>query len=282
VRDSVVPLDELLVRARPRILVVAGADEPPSPAETRAVVGWVERGGGLLLVLDHAPHDAALDLLAAFLPEVAARERTHGGQAGSPGATAPSTLFLPARSPGLEEHTAVLLDRPAPSADGSDGPILDGVARVETYGGIALLPCPAFRPGDPDACAPRPPAWSPLQALAPILAFLPGARTEDGQDLSDHLQGLAFRWGAGRVYVSGEGAMFTAQRQYHFGPPAGYGTWGLRDPDNDNARLLLGIVHWLAGAPAATPDAGGGSWKPSGARSRSSAWSSSRWASCSG
>lgn len=253
VGDSQEPLDRLLADARVRILAISGADASPTPVEIEAVVRWVASGGGLFLIFDHAPHDSAVSLLRAFLPEVASRDHTHGGQALSVGETAPSTAFLAPGRLRLDEHDAVLngLSVLANDPEASTG---DEIARVETYEGVALLPCPGFDPRDPESCAPRPPGWSPLHALDPVLVFPQGARTLNGEDISGYLQGFAFRHGAGRVYVSGEGAMFTAQRQFYFDPPpAGYGVWGMQESDNDNARFLSKIIHWLAG-----PDPSGG------------------------
>ena len=261
VLDSGEPLDQLLSGTEVGILVIAGAGAAPSPVEVQAVVQWVESGGGgLLLVFDHSPLDAAINLLQAFLPEIRSRGRTYGGQAVSVGETAPSTVFLRPGSLRLGEHDAALN---LIAGNDPEAPPRDDVARVETYEGVALLPCPSFRPNDPESCAPRPPEWSPLHFLDPLLVFPEGAQTEDGQDISGHLQGFAFRYGAGRVYVSGEGAMFTAQRQFYFDPPpAGYGIWGMQESDNDNARLLSNILHWLAG-PASRRRASGSRNAPS-------------------
>lgn len=273
VRDATGPLDELLAATAAKVLVIAGADDAPGPAEIDAAVAWVTSGGGLLLVLDHFPHQTAIELLRGFLPEVEWRDPTHGGLAPGAGESAPSTLFRPPGSVRLDEYEAVLNPlSPLAGNDPGQSPG-DDVARVETYGGVALLPCASFRPDDPESCAPRPPEWSPLHALDPLLVFPEGARTPDGQEISGYLQAFAFRYGAGRVVATGDGAMFTAQRQFYPGlPTPGYGVWGLQESDNDNQRLLLNVVRWLAGRSDAGWTAGdgrtgGGGWAGSDAAS---------------
>lgn len=60
-------------------------------------------------------------------------------------------------------------------------------------------------------------------------------------------QGIALQHGAGRVYASGEAAMFTAQAlraqqgaAVYYCQPA-----GMQLPSNDNEELLRNIVYWL-------------------------------------
>jgi hypothetical protein len=54
-------------------------------------------------------------------------------------------------------------------------------------------------------------------------------------------QGMAFKFGKGSVYVSGEARMFTAMLD-NDGLPE-----GMQEPDNDNEQYLLNIMHWLDG-----------------------------------
>ena len=50
-------------------------------------------------------------------------------------------------------------------------------------------------------------------------------------------QRLALPFGKGRVVVSGEAAMFSAQNQ----------NFGLNYPGTDNKQFVLNVMHWLTG-----------------------------------
>jgi hypothetical protein len=62
------------------------------------------------------------------------------------------------------------------------------------------------------------------------------------QEGGGYSQGIAFRFGKGTVYASGEAAMFTAQKV------VGGGSFGMQTlPPNHNQQYLLNINHWLDG-----------------------------------
>ena len=55
-------------------------------------------------------------------------------------------------------------------------------------------------------------------------------------------QGIAFKFGKGRVVVLGEAAMMSAQLA---GPEKR--RMGMNMPGSDNRQLALNIMHWLSG-----------------------------------
>jgi len=217
VRDSDVPLTTLLPLRHDEILVILNpADELP-PADISAVGNWVREGGSLFLIVDHHDENAAGDLLQDLLPGSDLRFDTPGGHGEAYSFAWPD--------PVLTAHIATM--KP-----------------VQTFGGSAI--CPTTPLDNLDPCPPSGPPY------APLLAFPAGVMTTYGgvtTNLDGYLQGLAFPVGNGRVYFSGESAMFTRQMEFFpsFGPD-----WGML-AENANQQFLLNIVHWLDGIPAA-PD----------------------------
>jgi hypothetical protein len=190
---------------------VPGGGKRSDPAFTAAEVGlirgWVEHGGSLLLIADHAPFGEAAAGLGAALGVT-----MHEGFVEVPGESSDPLLF--SRENGrLGDHPVVNGDRPGTA-----------VRRVMTYTGQSL-------DGPPGATA---------------LLRLPSTAVEavpEGDRLVERpagpAQGLAFDYGAGRVVVLGEGAMVTAQvsrRQ----------PYGMNAPDNDNRQFVLNVLRWLS------------------------------------
>jgi len=177
-------------------------------AEIAALRAWVEQGGGLLLVADHAPFGAA----AAALGE-AFGVTMHAGFTEIPDEVSDPLIF--SRENGrLGEH-AIL-------AGGVGGKAIE---RVATYTGQSLD--------------------GPLEAI--VLLRLPAsavdyvpAEPEFIEKPAGGAQGLAMAVGTGRVVVLGEAAMLTAQvyRGEYF---------GLNAPGHDNQQFALNILHWLSG-----------------------------------
>jgi hypothetical protein len=211
--------------ARADILVIANAragDGPPharddvfTAAECSAVATWVESGGRLLLIADHAPFGAAARSLGM----------SFGVEMGK------GHVFDPERS--TDDPTSLLFNRD----DGSlaDHPITRGrdaseaVHRVVSFDGQSL--------------------GVPRGAVA-LLVLGAGAReSEDTQQLESNVgkpvsgraQGLAITRGRGRVVVMGEAAMFTAQVYEDL-------RFGMNTPGNDDRQLALNVMHWLSGA----------------------------------
>jgi len=215
---------------RARILVIANASGAPKPqlfglnlpvpthrqrrdaaftkAEIEAVRTWVEAGGSILLIADHAPFgEAALELGTALGVVM------HKGAVEVPGEVSDPLLFSAANGR-LGMHPIL-----------AGGESFDRVSRVMTYTGQSL-------DGPPGAA---------------VLLRLPDEAREavpvadDGtvERPAGPAQGLAFERGRGRVVVLGEGGMATAQ-------VASRVPYGMNTPDNDNARFVRNVVGWLA------------------------------------
>lgn len=181
-----------------------------TPAEVEVVRSWVERGGALLLVADHAPMGAASAALAASFGV-----RMNAGFLEVPGELSDPLLFSTDNGR-LGEH-----------------PILSGygpqsaVRRVMTFTGQSL-------DGPEQAVA--------LLRLPPgAVEYLPDATGDEPRERpAGRAQGLALTCGRGRVVVLGEAAMLTAQ--VDGGEP-----FGMNLPGNDNRQFALNVLHWLAG-----------------------------------
>ena len=80
-----------------------------------------------------------------------------------------------------------------------------------------------------------------------LLKFADTAQ-EYGLDEKEHIpaagraQGIAFKFGRGRVVVMGEAADLSAQ--IYGDPPI---PMGMNVPGSDNRKLALNIAHWLSG-----------------------------------
>ncbi|HET6347839.1 MAG TPA: DUF4350 domain-containing protein [Candidatus Krumholzibacteria bacterium] len=191
-----------------------GDDHRDRPAfsskEIEAVRAWVEQGGSLLLIADHAPYGAASAPLAA-----AFGVHMHQGFTEIPNEKSDPMLF--SRSNGrLPED---------PITAGSDS--TSRIERVFTFTGQSL-------DGPADATI--------LLALPDsAVEYIPNHKHEGGnmqEEKAGNAQGLAFAYGKGRVVVLGEAAMLTAQvyKDDHF---------GMNTPGCDNQQFALNIVHWL-------------------------------------
>lgn len=187
--------------------------------EIAAVRKWVEQGGALFLIADHMPFPgAASDLAQAFgfgFLDGFARDtlkiaRRDGG---------PDVFSL--REGTLSRHIAV---------QGRGGH--NSVDSVATFGGQA------FRiPSDAVSLITLPDRF---HILLPDTAwrFNPGTSVVSGGGLS---QLAALRYGAGRIVISGEAAMFSAQLSGQNRQPM-----GLNHPSSrQNITLLLNLIHWL-------------------------------------
>jgi hypothetical protein len=195
---------------------------PPNPSaftseEVDTVHRWVEKGGSLFLIADHAPFPgAATDLAKSFGVEFCNGYATAGHwKSGGPETFEYKT--------GLKE-SAITRGR-------SDE---EKVTKVMTFTGSAF----------------RPPTGA-----TPVLVF--GAKSEavemtDGEPgkpntrtvpIEGWCQGAVMKVGKGRVAVFGEAAMFSAQLA---GPrqPMGMNAPGAEQ----NHQLLLNVMHWLSRA----------------------------------
>lgn len=204
------------------VLVIANALDPrnredwtlptPSaftPEEIAAVRAWVEGGGALLLIADHMPFGGSTEALAAAF----------------------GVHF---------DNSFALIEGPEvfSRANGrmQDSPVTEGLTEVRSFTGSSFQP-----PAD---------AVVPLRLDSAFRIVSPQEAWEfDGQPTrpasADDARLALLKVGEGRVAVSAEAAMFTAQ----VSGPNGRNRTGLNaDGAEQNKALLLNLIRWLAGA----------------------------------
>jgi hypothetical protein len=200
-------------RIGPINLPIHRGGERGDPAFTAAEVAlvreWVGRGGGLLLVADHAPFGQAARALAeAFGVHMG------GGfvevPRGSPAYAGRGKAVFTSQAGLLGPH-----------------PITSGLHRVMTFTGQSLTGA-----GDPL-----------LRLPADAVEFVPPGPVLKGIGAGGHAQGLALDSGGGRVVVLGEAAMLSAQIDDRGEK------MGMNVPGTDNEAFALRIFRWLSRAP---------------------------------
>jgi hypothetical protein len=223
-------LDRRTLRAA-EILVIAnalGAADPEtaaaarsafSDAEVDAIVAWVRGGGRLLLVTDHEPAATAAESLVTRFgvgssKNFALDRKNYFTRAGWPG----NVTFT--REAGLLADHAINNGR-------NPG---ERVSRVLTFGGQSLH---------------APPGATPILKLsdsATTLFAFPARQME--YSAAGRALVLAMRYGRGRVVITGEAAMLSAQLLRE-----GDATYpmGMNVPGFDNRQFALNIMHWLSG-----------------------------------
>ena len=205
----------------------ANRENPPSAftdAECDVVRDWVRSGGALLLIADHSPFGAtAADLAARFGVEMGKGYAwvVNGNS------REPSTTIE------FSRDNSLLVDHP----------ITRGVTRVVTFTGQSLsVPAGAAALLTFGVAYESPAAT----AEADIAAFRSGKPTK-ARSLTNRAQAIAFDYGKGRVVMTGEAAMFSAQ-VIRFTDAQGGVTetkMGMNVAGNDNQTFLLNILHWL-------------------------------------
>ena len=202
-------------------------------AEIEAISRWVEQGGALLLAADHAPHGAAAEALAARFGVSMGT-----GYAFQPvGGDVTANLVFPRQA--LADH---------PIIEGRDQS--ERVTVVKSFTGQSLS-------GPTDATVLL--AMSVDAREAPDLEALQTIRRRlrAGQDPSVVLaelsrpalpaQGVAFRFGQGRVVVLGEAGMLTAQIvRFPDQPDREPVRMGLNTTGHDDQQFVLNLMHWLS------------------------------------
>jgi hypothetical protein len=193
-----------------------GADKSAFTDEECDVVhDWVRGGGALLLLADQAPFGgAAKDLAKRFDVDM------------SKGLTRDPANYE--KDSGIQQfivysrENKLLLDHPITHGR-SDA---EKINRVIAFSGQSL----------------KGPDGSPFLKLADTAVDL--IPPSQGKDVSaaGRAQGLAFKFGKGRVVVLGEATMLSAQVTGADRQPR-----GMNYPDIDNQQLALNIMHWLSG-----------------------------------
>lgn len=192
-----------------------GADKPAfTEQECDAVRDWVSNGGALLLIADHAPFGSAAQILAKRFDVEMSKGYVFDVEHSVP--DNPSLLIF-------SRENKLLLDHPI--AQGRNDS--ERINRVQTFTGQALK---------------GPQGATQLMALAPTATDQADPMGGEKKSVAGQAQGLAFKFGKGRVVMLGEAAMLSAQvaGQQNF-------KMGMNVPGNDNRQFALNIMHWLSG-----------------------------------
>ncbi|MFN8587406.1 MAG: DUF4350 domain-containing protein [Candidatus Eisenbacteria bacterium] len=191
--------------------------------EAAALRAWVEAGGGLLLIADHAPFGAATATLARALGVELRNGYTFDPlRAGDDG---PTQLFFSAGA-GLDTTHAIVRGR-----DGGER-----VRRVKTFTGESVS-------GPEDAaflCALSDSAYDVNMAITEAGQLRDAEMRARSRSAAGRAQIIAFALGKGRVVVSGEAAMFSAQLAGPRRQPM-----GMNQPGNDDRQLVINVLRWL-------------------------------------
>jgi hypothetical protein len=192
------------------------AEKPAfTDAECDAVRDWVRAGGALLLVADHAPIGAANEILARRFDVDMSKVHTH--DTAHPDPTNPDNpgWIVYSRKNGLL----------------GDHPITRGRYESERIDSVTTF------------------TGQSLKGSAGSAAFLKLAdtaldvdrKTKKEVSAAGRSQGIAMRFGKGRVVILGEAAMLTAQME-----GAQKFKFGMNREGNNNKQLALNIMHWLS------------------------------------
>jgi hypothetical protein len=210
------------VLAQNRVLVISNMRRAPSDAEADALRDWVQKGGSLLLIADHAPYGTvASDLAARFGVEMGKGYVV----VSEPGGRRLSTT-IDYRGPTLGHH---------PIVAGRNNK--ERVRQVTTFTGQSL--------SIPEGAT----ALLRLEGTAVEVADADTVRAlaqgehVSGRKVGARAQGVALPFGKGRVVIVGEAAMFSAQISVQ-------GTaMGMNASGNDDRQFALNTLHWLSRAP---------------------------------
>jgi len=225
------------------VLIIANAlprdeDNPSLPAFTEQecdiLVEWVRSGGSLLLIADHAPFgDAAVNLAGRF---GVAMGKGWAFDRGSDGGITSQLVF--SRENGLLGNHPILSGREE----------REEISVIKTFTGQSI--------GVPDGAA----ALMLLGASAREAKTredmqAEGAAASGGEEtgsfgvlsipVAGRAQGLAMKYGKGRIVVLGEAGFLSAQ-VIRF-PDGREIKFGMNVPGNDNIQFGLNVLHWLSG-----------------------------------
>ena len=247
------------------LLIIAnalGAERQNSPGadsqaftdeECDVVRDWVRAGGSLLLIADHAPFGAAAETLGKrFGVEMSKGHTIDDSNYDREDENLNRSFLVFSRDNKLLIDHAITRGREAS----------ERVNRVVTFTGQSLKGpegSVAFLKLSDTAKDRQPPARDsqPItmdrlpngQALPPGMT-IQGRPVGPAVSAAGRAQGLALRFGKGRVVVLGEAAMISAQ--VVSGPAAQLMgktevRMGMNRAGNDNRQLSLNIMHWLSG-----------------------------------
>lgn len=200
-------------------------------AECDAVRDWVQEGGSLLMITDHAPTGAAAENLAERFGMEMSKGMTEDSKNYDAASNDTSQLVFTRENGLLSEH---------PITQGRD--TSEKINRVMTFTGQSLK-------GPENSTAFLKLGDSAVNRPASIKIEKPSGDTRvvinygDPVPATGYAQGIALQFGKGRVVVLGEAAMLTAQLDGKTKKPFGMNVQGI-----DNRQLALNIMHWLSKA----------------------------------
>lgn len=199
-----------------------GSPDAGNPAFTEeecdAVRDWVRAGGNLLLIADHAPMGAANEKLGLRFGVEMSKGYT-GDPANRDEVTGSDTFIK------YNLDNKLLGDHPITRGRNAE----EKISRVIAFTGQSLK--------GPEGSV----AFMKLADTA--IDLTPGPQGSEGKQTpaAGRAQGIAFKYGKGRVVVMGEAGMLSAQLA---GPQKM--KFGMNRPGIDNRQLALNIMHWLS------------------------------------
>ena len=196
-----------------------------TPDECAAVRAWIEKGGALLLIADHAPFGAATASLARALGVDLRNSYTADPRRGAKGSET-NPIYEPGA--GLDTTHAIVRGRDAS----------ERVRRVKAFTGESI----AGPPGAVKVCALSDEAYDITMSFAAFQRARGKVPKSARLSASGRAQVIAFTLGKGRVVVAGEAAMFTAQ----LAGPGGEYKMGMNEPGIDNRQFATNVLRWLA------------------------------------
>ena len=234
------------------ILVIANCQESISEDEAAVISGWLSgelacsagadcSGRGLFLIADHERDSDFPEKITALssklglnwpnnsigiVTDISACPGPNPGDYGFPEpdpeiCNATKTIVFDLESPADPSNGELVVDHPIVLGRGID----EEIQSVTAFFGSGIV----SGPGESILTLPSRALWW----------FDEGELGETKGDAAGYSQGMAFSYGAGRVYASGEAAMFTARANAR-------GPWGMQVTE-DNEQYLLNIIHWFDG-----------------------------------
>jgi hypothetical protein len=187
-------------------------------AESDAVRDWVRSGGALLLIADHAPMGAANQVLAQRFGVDMSKMFTIDAENSDKAAQNPSFIIYTRESGRLVDH-----------------PVTRGRNASERINKIIAFTGQSLK---------GPAASVAFMKLADTATdAMPGVN-QNPISAAGRAQGIALKFGKGRVVILGEAGMLTAQV---VGSGAQQVKFGMNRAGIDNRQLALNIMHWLSG-----------------------------------
>ena len=184
--------------------------------ECDAVRDWVNGGGALLLIADHAPMGSANQIMADRFGVNMSKMFTIDNQNYDKESNNRGFIVYTRESGRLADH---------PITRGRDES--ERINRIIAFTGQSLK---------------GPPGSFALMKLADSAVDVIGGVNPNPTSAAGRSQGIVMTVGKGRVVVLGEAAMLSAQLA---GP--NQMKFGMNRPDVDNRQFALNLMHWLSG-----------------------------------